>query len=125
MPRQSAIVTDAELAIMEFLWGHGPASVRDISAAVYRANTPAYHATVNSLLENLEEKKHVARDRGSFAHLFTAKIDRSSLVGKQLQQLADSHFDGALSPMLLALIDNLRLKPRDRSAIMKIIQDLD
>lgn len=125
MPRQSAVVTDAELAIMEFLWEHGSATVRDISAGVYRANTPAYHATVNSLLENLEEKKYVARDRGGFAHLFSARIDRSSLVGKQLQQIADSHFDGALSPMLLALIDNLRLKPRDRSAIMKIIQALD
>jgi len=125
MPRPSAIVTEAELAILEFLWESGPTTVRDLSAGIYQENTPAYHATVNSLLENLEEKDFVTRDRSGFAHLFSAKIDRPALVGKQLQQIADSHFGGALSPMLLALVDILKLKPRDRSAIMKIIQDLD
>ena len=125
MPRPTAIVTDAELAILEYLWEQGPATVRDIAAGVYRKNTPAYHATVNSLLDQLEEKRFVNRDRSGFAHRFSAKVDRSALVGRQLQQIADCHFNGALSPMLLALIDNLKLKPRDRSAILKIIQEFD
>jgi BlaI family transcriptional regulator, penicillinase repressor len=125
MPRQSAIVTDAELSVLEYLWEQGPAAVRDISKAVYQNNTAAFHATVNSLLDQLERKGYVKRDRTSFAHIFAAKTERSVLVGQQLQQVADSHFGGALSPMLLALIDNLKLKPRDRNAIRKIIQGID
>lgn len=124
MPRQSAIVTDAELAVLEHLWQEGSRTVREISQGVYGENTAAYHATVNSLLDQLEAKGYVGRDRSGFAHVFTVTVDRSQLVGLQLQEIADSHFQGALSPMLLTLIDKLKLRPRDRNAIRKIIEDI-
>ena len=125
MPRSSAVVTDAELSVLEFLWEHGPSAARDISKEVYGKNTSSYHATVNSLLDQLEAKKFVKRDRSGFAHIFSAKTERSTLVGKQLQEIANSHFNGALAPMLLTLADNLQLKPRERKAILKIIQDIE
>ncbi len=121
MNRPSAIVTEAELAVLNHLWEHGPSVVRDIAYALYSENTPAYHATVNSLLYQLERKRYVARDRSGFAHRFTPTIDRSTLVGNQIQQIADSYFDGALTPMLLPLVDKIKLSKRDREAIRKII----
>ena len=124
MPRPSAIVTEAELSVLEFLWEHGSSAVRDISKNIYEQNTAAYHATVNSLLDQLESKDFVKRDRSGFAHVFTAKIDRSSLVGKQLQVIANSHFNGALSPILLTLVDNITLKASERKAIRKIIESI-
>lgn len=124
MPRPSAIVTDAELAVLEYLWREGARTVREISYGVYGENTAAYHATVNSLLDQLEAKGYVERDRSGFAHVFTAAIDRSKLVAWQLQEIADSHFQGALCPMLLTLVDHLQLRPRDRNAIRKIIEDI-
>ena len=125
MPRPSAIVTDAELSVLEFLWEQGPSAVREISHGVYSKNTAAYHATVNSLLDQLESKGYVARDRSGFAHVFTTKVNRSTLVGRQLQEIANSHFDGALTPMFLTLVDRLKLRPRDRNAIRRIIQDIE
>ena len=55
MARPSAIVTDAELSVLNHLWEHGPSVVREIASALYSQNTPAYHATVNSLLDQLEQ----------------------------------------------------------------------
>jgi predicted transcriptional regulator len=121
MARPSAIVTEAELSVLNFLWEHGSSVVREISHAIYADNTPAYHATVNSLLDQLEKKGFVARDRSGFAHSFTTTIDRSELVGSQLQQIADSHFDGVLTPMLLSLVDKIKLSRRDREELRKII----
>ena len=80
MPRPGAIVTDAELSVLEFLWEHGPSIVREISFGLYSDNTPAYHATVNSLLDQLEKKQFVTRDRSGFAHRFAPAIDRADLV---------------------------------------------
>ena len=121
MARPSAIVTDAELSVLNHLWEHGPSVVREIASALYSQNTPAYHATVNSLLDQLEQKGYVARDRSGFAHSFTAIIDRRTLVGTQLEQIADSYFDGALTPILLPLVDKIKLGKRDRETIRKII----
>jgi len=122
MARQSAIVTEAELSVLNHLWEHGASVVRDITFAIYADNTPAYHATVNSLLDQLERKGYVSRDRSGFAHSFTATIERSALVGSQLQQIADSYFDGALTPMLLPLVDRMKLSKRDRETIRKLIE---
>lgn len=124
MARPSAIVTDAELSVLAYLWDQGPAVVREIAHTIYAANTPAYHATVNSLLDQLEAKGFVARDRSAHAHKFTATVERAELVGTQLQQLADSHFDGALTPMLLTLVDQVKLSQRDRDAIRRLIDKI-
>ena len=121
MARPSAIVTNAELSVLNHLWEHGPSVVREIASALYSENIPAYHATVNTLLDQLEQKGYVARDRSGFAHSFTATIDRPTLVGSQLEQIADSYFDGALTPILLPLVDKIKLSKRDRETIRKII----
>lgn len=125
MPRSSAIVTDTELSVLEFLWEKGPSIVREISFGLYSDNTPAYHATVNSLLDQLEKKKFVIRDRSGFAHRFSAAVERADLVKSQMQEIADSHFDGALAPMLLSLVDKIKLGRRDREAIRKIIDKIE
>ena len=123
--RPSAIVTDAELSVLDVLWEQRGIPVRQIAHAIYGQNTAAYHATVNSLRDQLEAKGFVQRDRSGFAHTFEASVERNTVIGQQIQQLADSHFEGAISPMLLALVERLELKPRDLKAIQRIIDQLD
>ena len=121
MPRASAVVTAAELSVLNFLWENGPSVVRVISSTLYQENTPAYHATVNSLLDQLEKKGYVSRDRSGYAHQFEAAVKRDELIGTELQQIADSHFGGALAPMLMPLVEKINLSKRDRDAIQKIM----
>ena len=124
MPRNVADVTETELAILDVLWSCGPSAVRDIVAALYDEHTPSLHATVKSLLERLEGKGYVECDNSGFAHRFSAKVSREAYVGRQLEQLAESHFDGALAPMLLTLVEKINLSRKDREAIRKIIDGI-
>jgi predicted transcriptional regulator len=124
MPKKPADVTDTELAILEVLWARGPCEIRDIVREVYGAHTPALHATVKSLLERLTEKGFVACDRSRFAHSFSAIVDRETYVGRELQKLADNHFGGSLAPMLLSMIDRVRLSRRDRDTIRQVIENI-
>jgi predicted transcriptional regulator len=118
-------VTETELAILDVLWERGPTDVRDVVQAIYGEHNQTLHATVKSLLERLDVKGYVACDRSRFAHQFSARIDRETFVGRQLQELADSHFAGSLNPMLLTLLDRVKLGSRDRATIRKIIDKLD
>lgn len=124
MPKSPAEVTETELAILDVLWERGPCQIRDIVEALYPQHTPALHATVKSLLERLTEKGFVECDRSRFAHTFSPRITREAYVGQQLQKLADSHFDGSLAPMLLTLIDRVKLSRKEREAIRKIIDGI-
>ena len=120
-----AEVTDTELAILEALWNSGPSTIRDIVLAVYKEHTPSLHATVKSLLERLESKGYVECDKRGFAHQFVARISREAYVGRQLTQLAASHFGGELGRMLLTLVEQSKLSKKDREAIRKIIDRME
>ncbi|MCG8652790.1 MAG: BlaI/MecI/CopY family transcriptional regulator, partial [Pirellulales bacterium] len=98
--------------------------VREIVEEVYGEHSPSLHATVKSLLDRLAEKGYVTFDDSRHAHRFSATIEREDLVGQQLQQMADTHFDGALSPILLALVDRAKLSRKQRQSIRKIIDGM-
>jgi predicted transcriptional regulator len=118
-------VTETELAILDVLWDHGQIAVREIVDALYDEHRPSLHATVKSLLDRLIEKGFVERDASQFAHQFSAKVDRATFVGQQLQQIVNSHYDGAIAPMLHALVDHTKLSRKDRVAIRRIIDEVD
>jgi|SRR4029079_10258161 predicted transcriptional regulator len=118
-------VTDTELAILEAVWSCGPSTIRDIVTAVYEDHTPSLHATVKSLLERLESKGYIECDKRGFAHKFSARVSREAYVGRQLKQLADSHFGGELTPMLLTLVERSKLSKKDRESIRKIIDGME
>ena len=124
MPRIPQDVTDAELAILELLWDHGPASVRHLAEQLYQKSSASQHATVQKLLERLEAKGCVRRDRGTWPHTFAAAIERSDLIGRQLQQTADKLAGGSLQPLLTHLVKTGRLSAEDRQSLRSLLDDL-
>jgi predicted transcriptional regulator len=124
MARTPAEITDTELAILDVLWQQGPVGIREIVEEVYHRHSASLHATVKSLLDRLAAKGYVECDRSRHAHRFSAKVDRETYVASRLQQLADSHFGGSAVPMLLALVDRVKLSGRDRAAIRGIIDNI-
>jgi predicted transcriptional regulator len=80
---------------------------------------------VKSLLERLAEKEFVVCQRREGVHFFSATVDREAFVAQQLQLLADSNFGGSLTPLLNTLVDTVKLSPRDREAIRRIIEKID
>lgn len=124
MPRKAAEVTETELRILDVLWERGPTIVRDIVEDIYDDHSPSLHATVKSLLDRLGEKGYVTHDSSRHAHRFSAAVGREDLVGQQLQELADNHFDGSLGPILLTLVDKAKLSRKQRDAIRAIVDGI-
>ena len=123
MTPRATKVSDAELGVLEVLWRDGPATIRRIADELYGEGTTANYATVQKLLERLEGKGCVSRDRSRFAHVFAAKIERSVLIGQGLQEMAERLCGGSLTPLLAHLAEAAQLKARDRKAIRKMIDE--
>ena len=122
MSRETRTVTETEFAILDVLWEQGPTTVRSIVETVYGEHTHSLHASVKSLLERLADKEFVVCERQGATHLFSATVERKSFVAQELQVLADSNFGGSLAPLLMTLVDNVKLTRKDREAIRKIIE---
>src|SRR5262245_34195614 len=113
--------TDAELAILKLLWESEPLSAREIREQLYPQGTPSDHATVQKLLQRLEQKKMVSRDRRSFAHSFRATVTREELAGEQLEALASKLTDGSLVPFILHAVGAKSLSAEERNEIRRIL----
>jgi predicted transcriptional regulator len=125
MSRTPQDITDAELAVLQVLWDKGPLPIRRLTDTLYPEGKTAQYATVQKLLERLEAKGFVSRDRSEAVHVFSAAIDRDALVGRRLRQLAEKLCGGSWTPLLTHLVQAERLTPQDRQALRQLIEDLD
>jgi predicted transcriptional regulator len=125
MARTPQDVTDAELAILEVLWDRGPATIRQLTEALYPQGGSSHYATVQKLLDRLEAKAFVVRHREPPAHTFDAAVDREELIGRRLQATAEKLCGGSLTPLLMHLVRARKLSARERQELRDLIDDLD
>ena len=119
--RQS--VTQAELSILEFLWSAGSSTKREIVDALYPAQRDSDIATVQKLLQRLEAKGHVVRDRSKVAHVFSAAALKNEFVGRQLEAVADKLSGGSLAPLVMHLVEGRRLTKRERDKLRALLNE--
>jgi predicted transcriptional regulator len=125
MARTPRDVTDTELAILQVLWDQGPATIRRLTDVLYPGGGTAAYATVQKLLERLEAKGCVRRDRNTAAHTFAAAVGRDELIGRRLQAVAEQMCGGSLTPLLTHLVRARRLNARERQELRSLIDELD
>ena len=102
-------LANAELSVMELLWDRGSLTARQIQDRLYGESDRSQHGTVQRLLQRLEDKKFVRREKGGPPAAFAARISREEYAGSQLETLADRLTGGSLAPLLSHLIDQKRL----------------
>lgn|SRR5262245_23415985 len=125
MARTPQDITDAELGILEVLWDRGPATIRALADALYPGGGTSHYATVQKLLERLEAKACVTRDRASPVHVYAAAIDREELIDRRLRATAEQLCGGSLTPLLTHLVRTTPLTARQRQELRQLIDDLD
>ena len=125
MPRKPQDVTDAELAVLQVLWERGSATIREITEVLYPSGTESDYGTVKKLLARLESKGCAQRDRSRLVHVFAATIERQALVGRRLQQVAESLCDGSLTPLLTHLAEAENLTAKQQRVLYRLIDELE
>lgn len=118
-------VTEAELAVLQGLWDRGTATIRELTDALYPGGTEAHYATVKKLLERLEGKGHIERDRSGYVHRFRALTARETLVGQRLRSVAEDLCGGLMRPLLTHLLKAETLSAKERRELRKLIDELD
>jgi predicted transcriptional regulator len=124
VPHTPPDVTDAELAVLQTLWGQGEATIRQLTDVLYPEGKAAQYGTVQKLLERLEAKGCVRRDRAPWPHRFTAAVDRDTLIGWRLRATAAKLCGGSLTPLLLHLLRAEQLNPDERQELRSFLEQL-
>lgn len=117
-------MANAELAVMRQLWQkNGPITAREIRERLYPDDTKSQHGTVQRLLQRLEEKGFVERDKRLPVHFFSPAVSRQAYAGERLATLADELTAGSLAPMITHLVEKKRISSEEISRIRAILRD--
>jgi predicted transcriptional regulator len=78
---------------------------------------------VQKLLQRLEAKDLVRRDRSEHVHGFETTVSRAAFAGNQLEQMADKLTEGSLVPFLTHLVEAKKLSKRERDQLRSLLEE--
>lgn len=116
-------LTDGELSVLEIIWDQRKPTCRDIADAIYPLVTDSKMASAQKLLERLEDKGYIARDRRERAHRFFAVVDREQFLQHRLRDLADRFCNGAISPLMTTLVRSKSFSKKHRDELRQLIEE--
>jgi BlaI family transcriptional regulator, penicillinase repressor len=124
MARRPQDVTDAELDVLRGLWDDGPATIRSLADRLYPGGGTSEYATVQKLLERLEDKGHVTHRAEGRQNVFSARVQREDLVARRLRDTAEQLCDGSLTPLLTHLVSAGRLSRGELLELRRLVDRL-
>ena len=116
-------LANAELAVMERLWEGGSLTARDLREQLYPDAPRPMHGTIQRLLQRLEDKAFIDRDRDRAAHLFTPRISREAYAAGRLEALADQVTGGSFVPMITHLVEERKLSDADMERLRRLLEE--
>lgn len=93
-----------EMAVMEQVWGHGPADVKAVHRSI-SARRPITANTVQSTMERLYRKGVLAREKVSHAYVYSAARSREEVTAAVVSEVVGKLARGETDAMLAAFVD--------------------
>ena len=106
---------------MELLWEGERLTARSLREQLYSDATKAQHGTVQKLLQRLEEKGYVERDRSLPVHFFSALMSREAYASGQLESLAAKLTGGSLAPLITHLMAEKKISRAEINRLRRIL----
>jgi BlaI family penicillinase repressor len=117
-------VTETELSILQVIWDQGDATSRDIAEVLYDEVTDPKVASVQKLLERLESKGCIERDRSERAHRFRPLVSHEEFLQYRLQSLANRLCGGSIAPLMSSLLHAKGISKKEQKELRELIEQL-
>lgn len=110
-----------EEQIMQILWEHGPAFVKEIIEH-FPAPKPHYN-TVSTIIRILEKKKFVDHKSFGNSHQFYALISKDTYQKEALGDVLDKYFDNSYRKMVTYFAKEEKISTDDLEEIINMIKN--
>jgi predicted transcriptional regulator len=121
MPRRrSPALTDAELRIMNVLWGHERATVGEVVDHIDGPRKPAYNSVL-TILRILERKGYVTHEKEGRAFTWAPRVGRGEARRGALSHLLSRFFDDSPELLVLNLLGGDETHPDELRRVRELI----
>jgi len=116
--------TQGELEILSVIWELDAATVREVHE-ILNANKPTGYTTVLKLLQLMDEKGLVERDKTNRAHVYRAKTQRHETGKQMLSDVLQKVFGGSALKLVQQVLETETTTAEDLKEIRKMIGEAE
>ena len=114
--------TAAELELLRSLWQLGPATVKDVHAAMQADRPSLTYANVLRLMQVMHGKGLLKRDETQRSHVYAAAQSQDRLQTNLLRDLIYKAFSGSGKALVLSAL-NEHVTAEERAEIRRLLEE--
>jgi BlaI family transcriptional regulator, penicillinase repressor len=115
--------TEGELEILRVIWDKGLASVRDVHEELAKTKEVGYTTTLK-LMQIMNDKGLVKRDKSSRAHYYTAAVSREKTQKHLVGRMIDGLFGGSPGQLVIQALGNYKASEAEIEEIQQLLNNL-
>jgi BlaI family penicillinase repressor len=109
--RRRKTLTPLEQLLMEYVWAH-PGCTAETCREGVAPQRALKDSTIRTILRNLEEKGYAAHEVDGRTFVYRAVDTKRNVAVQAAQQLIDRFCGGSVEELLVGLVDNQVLEPK-------------
>jgi len=117
-------LSEAELDALKALWRAGPQPASEVRTRLNADGRKWAYTTTKTILDRLEEKGYVRRERASMPHVYVPIVSAEAVAREQLGKVRREIFGGAGLPMMRALVDGSALTSPEIAELRTLLDEL-
>lgn len=120
--KESPVLTEAELRLMEILWESGPSTVHEVVDRL-PADVPLAYSTVLTTLRILEDKGYLQHEKDGRAHIYSATVPKEQARKSALLHLLSRFFENSAEQLVHNLLKSEKLSGAEMRRLKKMIEE--
>jgi BlaI family transcriptional regulator, penicillinase repressor len=116
--------TESELEILQLIWKHGPATVRQINDLMNESRVVGYTTTLK-LLQIMTQKGIVRADKTDRSHIYSALLKEEETQQQLVDQLLQAAFGGSAKKLVMQALGNKKTSKAELEEIKLMIKRLE
>lgn len=120
--KQTKILTETELELMNILWRLGGGTVNDVSDQLPKDRKLAY-TSVSTILRILEQKQILGVRKQGRGHTYYPKIAKAEYERTSVNHLVAKVFEGEVSTLVKRLVETKGLSQEELTSIKEIFEE--
>jgi len=119
-PRQSETLTEAELRIMNVLWGKGSGTVQQVLDSITQKPVLAYNSVLTTI-RVLERKGYLKHLKDGRAHVYTPMVGRKEATRSEIRNLVSRFFKDSHEQLVLNLLEDEGIGPEELGRLRQML----
>ena len=125
MPRRkSAVLTEAELRLMDVLWERGPSTVQHVLDALPEKPALAYNSVLTTI-RILEKKGYLKHTKEGRAHVYTPVVPRAEASRSEIRRLVSRFFRDSQELLVLNILEDRGVDQEELQRLRELLEQTE